>query len=296
MIRLNYNGIQTSSLQYLKSVQSLIAREPSFEAKVRKADSKWKGKTSGAGELVFRDIKTTLIQMCVGIEICAYCEQNEATDIEHIFPKKLYPEKAFSWDNYVLACSKCNSHHKQDKFRIFNPTNSSIEENVTPVRKTYRRPANEDSLFINQRIEDPMDYFELDLVNRQFIFTERFPIGTREFKKAKFTKEVLGLNTRAALVANRKNAAKFYTSRLEKYVVAKASTGFQELVDSISDDWGGIDQTKNFIDEKSRILNSIKEDILTYSHPTVWKELIRQRQDLPKTNFLLNQAPEVLGW
>ncbi|MEI6140658.1 MAG: HNH endonuclease [Mariniphaga sp.] len=227
MIHLNSKSIHISSVQHLNSVQSIIANEPTFEAKVKKADLKWNGKTSGAGKLVFNDIKTALTQMCVGVDICVYCEQNEATDIEHIFPKRLYPEKAFDWDNYVLACGKCNSHHKQDKFRIFNPLNSATEEIVTPDWKTYLQPSNDDSLFINQRIEDPMYYFELDLVYGQFIFIERFPIGTREFKKAEFTKDVLGLNSRPALVANRRNAAKFYISRLEKYNKAKSSNNFQ---------------------------------------------------------------------
>ena len=128
---------------------------------------------------------------------------------------------------------------------------------------------------------------KLKKIELLFIFTEKFPAGTREFLKAKYTKDLLGLNTRAALVANRKNAAKFYVSRLEKYVAAKTSNNFMELTDAINDDWGGIDLMGNFKTEKSRILDSIKNDILSYSHPTVWKELIRQRAKLTKTNLLL---------
>lgn len=154
-----------------------------------------------------------------------------ATDIEHIYPKKLYPGKAFLWKNYVLVCGKCNTHHKSDKFKIFNPAISVMDVDITPARGTYSQPDNEDALFINQRVEDPMDFFELDLVNQQFIFIEKHPEGTREFKKAKYTKELLGLNTRAALIANRKNAAKFYISRLEKLASAKAANNFPELID-----------------------------------------------------------------
>lgn len=296
MIHLNSKNIDASSNAHLEKVQKEITDELSFEAKAKKANSKWDSKTSGNGKSAFKNIKDILIEMCVGVELCVYCEQNEATDIEHIFPKKLYPEKAFTWENYVLACGKCNTHHKSDKFKIFNPQNSVIEEDVTPPRGVYIQPANDDALFINQRAENPMDLFELDLVNRQFIFIEKYPEGTREYKKAKYTKELLGLNTRAALVASRKAAAKFYLSRFEKYVGAKNAVDFQQLSDALNDDLSDIDQTKDFNIEKARILESIKSDILSYSHPTVLKELIAQRDSLPKTYSLLNQAPEITNW
>ena len=235
--------------------------------------------------------------MCVGVEICVYCENNEATDIEHIYPKKLYPEKAFTWENYLLACNKCNSHHKSDKFQIFNPQGSNTIENVTPPRGTNAQPANDDALFINQRIDDPLEFLELDLLNQRFIFTEKAPTGTRGFERAKFTIELLGLNSRGALIAARKDAVRFYIHRLKTYVAAKKSMDFQDLINAVDDDEiGSIDQTKVFNQEKKRILQSIKRDILEHSHPTVWKELIRQRANLSKTNGLLNDAPEAISW
>jgi uncharacterized protein (TIGR02646 family) len=297
MIHLTSKTIQAATNEHLSSVQEAILSEHGFEAQARRASSRWDSKTSSnAAREAFRDIKETLIRMCVGVEICVYCENNEATDIEHIFPKKLYPEKAFSWDNYVLACGKCNTHYKSDRFKIFNPTNSTIEVDVTPPRGMYLQPATDDALFINQRVEDPMEYLELDLVNQQFIFTERHTEGSREYYKAKYTKELLGLNTRASLIAQRKNATKYFRDRLEKYVKTKGATNFDELVAAINDDFGGVDRAKNFELEKTAILESIKNDILTYSHLTVWKELVRQRNNLPKINAFLNQAPEALGW
>jgi uncharacterized protein (TIGR02646 family) len=235
--------------------------------------------------------------MCVGVEICVYCENNEATDIEHIYPKKLYPEKAFNWENYVLACNKCNSHHKSDKFKIFNPKDSATVEDITLPRGTYSQPTNDDALFINQRIDDPLDLIELDLLNQTFVFVERSQQGTREYEKASFTIDLLGLNTRGSLVAARKQAVRFFINRLETYVSAKNATDFQELKDAVDDDEvGSLDDTKSFGQEKQRMLDAIKKDILEGSHPTVWKELIRQRVNLPKTNGLLTDAPEALNW
>jgi uncharacterized protein (TIGR02646 family) len=291
MLRLNSKNLTQTSSDHLASRQKQINDMQAFEDKAKEAVRLWSGKASAA----FDEIKATLKEMCVAVEICVYCENNEATDIEHIYPKKLYPGKAFNWENYVLACGKCNSHHKSDKFRIFPLKNSADIEDVTPPRGTYRQPANDDALFLNQRKDDPLDFLELDLLNQRFIFVEKFPEGTREYHRAKYTIELLGLNTRGALIAARKNAARFYIGRLEKYVNAKNSTSFPELKDAV-DDFGTIDETADFNSEKVRILESIKNDVLENSHPTVWKELIRQRANLPKTNRLLNDAPEALNW
>lgn len=296
MIHLNSKSLDDISIDHLKKVQKKITDEQSFEEQAKKANTKWDNKSSGSGKSVFKNIKDTLIGMCVGLELCVYCEQNEATDIEHIYPKKLYPEKAFVWDNYVLVCGKCNTHYKSDKFKIFNPLNSSIDEDVTPARGVYIKPANYDALFINQREENPMDFLELDLVNKQFIFVEKHPPGTREYKKARYTKDLLGLNTRAALVASRKAAAKFYLSRLEKYVAVKNANDILELDEALNDDSIDIEWNNSFDIEKRRILEFIQTDILTYSHPSVLKELISQRNSLPKTNSLLNNAPEITTW
>lgn len=297
MIRLTSKNIKAATQSHLDSVQQTILGESVFADQAKKASSSWDSKTSSqAAKDAFAEIKATLISMCVGVEICVYCENNEATDIEHIFPKKMYPERAFSWDNYVLACSKCNTTHKSDNFKVFNPQNSAIEFDVRPPRGTYLQPPTDDALFINQRIEDPMDLLELDLVSQQFVFTEKFPIGTREHLKAKYTKELLGLNSRAALVTARKQAVKYFRDRLGKYVEAQKSTNFAELEAAIDDDFGGVNVAAAFNDEKVRIQEAIKKDVLEYPHPTVWKELMRQRANLPRINSFVNQVPEVLTW
>jgi hypothetical protein len=297
MIKLSSKDILPASTVHLASVQQQVDNEASFELKVQRAESKWNNKTgSEDGRLAFKDIKDTLTDMSVGLEICVYCEHNEATDIEHIYPKRLYPEKAFIWDNYVLACGKCNTHYKKAKFSIFNPAQTILVEDITPKKGQYTTPENNDALFINQRVEDPMEFLELDLVNKLFIFTEKHPEGTREFLKARYTKEILGLNTRDELVAHRKTAVRHYLRELEKYAEAKSSNDFDALFIAVNGDYDGIDKTIDFELEKSRILEVIKEGILKYYHPAVWKELKRQRGNLPKTRQLFEQAPEALEW
>lgn len=38
---------------------------------------------------------------------CMYCVHNIATDIEHFWPKAVYPTKTFEWANFLAACTEC---------------------------------------------------------------------------------------------------------------------------------------------------------------------------------------------
>jgi hypothetical protein len=107
--------------------------------------------------------------------------------------------------------------------------------------------------------------------------------------------ELLGLNARADLIRQRKAAHGWYISELRKYIAVRNTNSVAELTQVA---FGKIDVDENaiFANEKQRILDLVKEDILSHSHPTVWKELIKQRVQLPKTNQLLNEAPEILTW
>ena len=63
---------------------------------------------------------------------CAYCEKNiddEDKHIEHYRPKKEYYWLAYSWDNLLLSCAKCNKF-KGDKFE-------TIEQKVTYQNESY---------------------------------------------------------------------------------------------------------------------------------------------------------------
>ncbi|MFY9820243.1 MAG: HNH endonuclease [Thermoanaerobaculia bacterium] len=66
----------------------------------------------------FREIRETLGKMASGLERCMYCEDSEGTAIEHFWPKSTYPERAFDWLNYLIACSRCNSNCKRDLFPL----------------------------------------------------------------------------------------------------------------------------------------------------------------------------------
>ncbi|NJK32754.1 MAG: hypothetical protein HC927_10280 [Deltaproteobacteria bacterium] len=47
------------------------------------------------------EIKDALKSMANGIQCCMYCENTDATDIEHFFPKSSYPHWTYDWGNYL---------------------------------------------------------------------------------------------------------------------------------------------------------------------------------------------------
>ena len=59
----------------------------------------------------------------IGIEICPYCQRNyissyeekTTADLDHFYPKSLYPFLALSLYNFIPSCQICNSRFKGDK-------------------------------------------------------------------------------------------------------------------------------------------------------------------------------------
>ena len=94
-----------------------------------------------------------------------YCEGSQGTDIDHFEPRSRNPEQAFVWDNYLLACSHCNSTEKREQF--------PVDEEGQPL---LIDPTDGD--------DDPRDHLALSLQGRWVPRTRK---GTE-------TLEVLGLN------------------------------------------------------------------------------------------------------
>lgn len=125
---------------------------------------------------------------------------------------------------------------------------------------------------IDPRVENPFPYIELDLLGTfRFIPTSNEP-SSIEYLRAKYTIEVLRLNTRPYLVRARRIAYGNYKAKLEKY----------------------IRQRNNDISRE--ILQDTIADILDDNHPTVWFEMKRSREDILELNKLFTEAPEALTW
>ncbi|TCZ67500.1 hypothetical protein [Flaviaesturariibacter aridisoli] len=277
MLKIKNKRLDIATLKHLAAKQLLIDSQPTFTERTAKAKSLWGSKTkSKDGKDAFKVIAEKLDLMCVGKRICNYCEQAEAMDIEHILPKGFFPEKAFIWSNYLLACKNCNTGYKLDKAWVFVPKGSS---NVVELIRGDE-PASNDSAFIDPRREDPMDLMQLDLADFQFYAAAKYPMGSQQFVKVEKTISILQLDTRDNLVRYRRDAFVNFKRSLREYVAVMNSTDYASLIQATYGD-PAIDLLLPFDKQKRKILRGIKKSILTSLHITVWREMQRQLASMP---------------
>ena len=265
-------------IKKLQEFQDTIDAESGFAKKTAKAKAMFASKNTKANS-TFNEVKKCLTQMCNSTKRCVYCEDSVADEVEHIYPKDLYPEKCFSWENYVYACGPCNGP-KNNKFAIFKKSGNTFIEVNPPKGTAPAQPPEGESALINPRTESPLEFAILDLAN-SFKFYPLPNISARNKKKADYTfNEVLRLNheEREPLRQARENAYSMYKARLFEYV------------------------TKATANAPVARLNKLKDNILKENHPTVWKEMQRYYQlNLlngidSELKQLFDKAPEALTW
>lgn len=253
----------------LATYQNEVDTKTTFVEKVKSAKALF-SKYNKKGNSTFDKIKEVLVEMCSGAARCGYCEDSKADEVEHIQPKDIYPELVFVWENYLYACGPCNGP-KNNKFAIFEATTGTFKD-ITPQKGSNPvAPPSGDVVLINPRTENPMDFLILDLVDT-FFFVEVHDVGTKEFKRAEYTKEILGLNSRDYLALARKNAFENYCARLLTY------------------------NTRKLEGAPDKEIQKIREGILKEHHPTVWKEMQRQYHLHDQLKSLFEAAPEALQW
>jgi uncharacterized protein (TIGR02646 family) len=237
MLQLKDKTLSSSALTTLATYQSKINAHDHYPDRVAEAKKSWDNLNRGTK--AFREIKTKLIDMCPPIEHCCYCEDGKAEEIEHFRPKSLYPDLTFVWENYLLACSACNSTSKKDKFSV-------IDENgaLHPLIYTGEEPISGLPALINPRYENPMDFMQLEF--REFNFT-----AYRENSRADYTIKTLQLNTRVELVRWRKRAFGKFIKWLELYPIYQARGDIVEHI----------------------------QELYEYEHLSVWEEMRRIYQD-----------------
>lgn len=118
-----------------------------------------------------------------------------------------------------------------------------------------------------------MALLELDIIGESFYFLPRDGLTPRNLARVEWTVEqCLELNKRESLVQARKHAFTNYRARLFEYVQKKEA------------------------DAASTELSRLRDDLREESHPTVWAEIKRQREDLEGIAALFEAAPEALDW
>ena len=267
-----------ANLEKLREFQKQIDVLGTFEERSAKAKAMFPKKNTRANK-VYQEVKQCLTNMCNSTRRCVYCEDSIGDEVEHIYPKDLYPDKCFIWDNYVYACGPCNGP-KNNKFAVFKASDGKFIA-VNPATGTAAiEPPKGETVLINPRIEDPLKFAILDLAGT-FKFFPLPTLNSNDKKRTEYTfDDVLRLNheEREPLRQARENAYGMFKARLFQYVSKKKSNAPQSKLD--------------------KLIDGIKKE----NHPTVWKEMQRYYNDNlllsvdAELNELFDDAPEALTW
>lgn len=177
MRRIKRRPLADETVAFLRNERTnKVLAKPRGDARKAEVARLWELKNNKA----FRDVRKVLRTMASGLERCMYCEDSQGTDIEHFWPKTPYPERAFDWHNYLLACSKCNSNEKRDQFPL-DQTGKPLLIDPTSTDKA----------------DDP--YEHLQLSPRTGEFNKKTPRGETNI-------EVFGLNRSKSMREGRRNA------------------------------------------------------------------------------------------
>jgi len=193
-----------------------------------------------------------------------------ADEVEHIAPKDLYPEAVFSWDNYLYACGPCNGP-KNSRFAVLAGNPLQLIDVSRARGGAVTSPQVGAHALINPRVENPLQFLFLDLLNT-FAFLPMQGLSATDVIRVNYTIEVLRLNDRDYLVDARRTAFGTYRARLREYVEEKAAGAAQSALDLRRD------------------------ELLKVGHQTVWREMQRQHHNYQPLTDLFNFAPEALHW
>ena len=265
MIHLPDPGLEQRANQSLHIYQKAVNRVATYAKRVA-TGKKLFSRYNKVSNRTFQDVRKSLTRMCSGAQRCVYCEDSVGDEVEHIQPKDLYPCLVFSWSNFVYACGRCNGS-KNNKFaviskgRLIDVTRKRGAPVTPPLQGT---PA-----FLSPRLEEPLDFLELDLAGTFFVIA-RDGLSNIDYERAEFTINTLKLN-RDVLCHARGTAFYAYKALLHEYVTKRSIATHQQL---------------------RKIENALKST----THPTVWEEMKRKRSVLGNLNLLFTKAPESLNW
>ncbi len=274
MIRLPAVTLPEAAQNTLSGLQQDVNSQPSYAQQVTRGKVLFDQKSRSQA---FRPVRDALGKLCSGARRCCYCEDSQATDIEHIWPKDFYPGLVFSWENYLYGCTRCN-RPKSNRCEIYS---HDTRLNVPAFVKQHKsHPPEGDPLLINPRLEDPFEFMMLELQDTFFFLPIKAP-GTQSRERAEHTIQLLKLNEEDVLPVARAEAYENYVARLEKYIYQKLGNRPPEAL--------------------ARLVHSITK----MGHPTVWHEMKRQAQtdfhkvaprNIQHLKDLFSAVPEALQW
>ena len=268
MIRIPDTPLDPTAASALAGFQADLDALPNYADRVNEAEKKFASRNSKRNK-TFRVVRGTLTAMCSGAKRCMYCEDSVADEIEHVWPKQLYPGRTFVWENYVYACGPCNGG-KRSKFVVFGTSGKRHDVTRKPGAAVVP-PVSGQPFLIDPRTEDPMDFLHLDL-RGTFFFIPKSGLRRRGRKRAIFTLDLLKLNSKDSLVTARREAYHALLDRLHAYAAIQTKT------------------------PKSPKLMRTERSIREIGQRTVWEEMKRQRGKINELRELFKAVPEAVNW
>lgn len=276
----------------LRRLQAEVDLEPDRARRYRRALALWKSRTQRTDDRQrWEEVKTALEQRHPAPGYCQICLHDRTAAVEHIFPKKHYLKRVFSWRNYLLICYRCNTA-KGQQFAVFHPAGSSTVVRLPSRKKQYPKPPGYDPVLLNPRQDDPGAYWETDFDTGGLGL--RPGLSARDTERAEYTLNLFRLHTDAALLRRRRSAYRQLCDALEQYVKIREAADFADLQGP------GVPEmlkaitvfSRPFREEQARLLNKLKADIPGI-YPDVWQAMKRQ-PGLHRS--LLDLVPEALNW
>jgi len=269
MLRLQNHALPDVTTRELAAMQKQVDNEADYESQVASAKGLFKRRNTASNKN-FRVVRSKLLDICPGQGRCCYCEVSQPDEVEHIYPKDLYPDRAFVWTNYLMACGPCNGTWKNNRFAVID--RDGLLHDVTRKRGAAIKPPRKGKpALIDPRSEDPLHYLELDIVDT-FLFLPRAKPDTEDYLRAEYTIGLQGLNERTLLPRARASACGDYFARLAVYRNQR-------------DDGASSSQLKE-----------LREALLAHPHPFVWREMQRQPESRADLKELFADLPEALSW
>lgn len=261
MLRYNPEALTALSLASLKTHEDAVAAKATRAEKIDEAGRLFKRKTPKSA---FDEVKAKLRAVSPPGRACFYCERDRYRDIDHIRPKRHYPEQCFHWANYVFACAICNQDAKGDRYAVFGVGDQIIEFNRQWPKSDP--PPVGDPVPIDPRAEDPLDHIKLDLLTG---IPTPIELANRSYSRARYTIDLFKLDA-DDLTRIRRQAFASFVQYLELFAEAL------EAADAA---------------RAARVLRELTE----LPYPTVLVEMRRQAEDFPRLAELFNLVPPQVG-
>ncbi len=289
MLQLENRDLPDDIQNVLTGLQQKVNNAPDFAAKVKEAQTLWKTKGSTGGKKAFKKIAEELAGMCVYVNVCNYCEQNEANDIEHIYPKSFFPSHTLDWNNYILACKQCNTAFKLDKCFVIDS-----EGKVNEVKRG-QEPLHSTVAIINPRTDNPLHFMWLNTQTRKFDIQDN--LSKKDFNIADKTLNILQLNERDLLIEDRKNSAIYYYERMKTLVEILEADSINDIENALSPYENEIDKTLTMQEIKNQIKGNFKTHVNRFKHPSVWYSIKKiESVATPRWKEIFDKIPEARNW